>query len=81
MWVAVPSVSTECSSYVNKFCMRKLIKTFFGVGALLLTLPTAWGYSTGGPSIGGDGWQVTIVGNTPVYSFAMAETAKELQTV
>lgn len=28
-----------------------------------------------------DGWQVTIVGNTPVYSFAMAETGKELQTV
>jgi hypothetical protein len=28
-----------------------------------------------------DGWQVTIVGNTPVYSFAMAETAKELQDV
>ena len=28
-----------------------------------------------------DGWQFTIVGNTPVYSFAMAETAKELQTV
>ncbi len=28
-----------------------------------------------------DGWQVTLVGNTPVYSFAMAETAKELQNV
>ena len=28
-----------------------------------------------------DGWQVTIVGNTPVYSFAMAETAKELMSV
>lgn len=28
-----------------------------------------------------DAWQVTIVGNTPVYSFAMAETAKELMQV
>lgn len=28
-----------------------------------------------------DGWQVTIVGNTPVYSFSMAETAKELKQV
>lgn len=28
-----------------------------------------------------DGWQVTIIGNTPIYSFAMAETAKELQQV
>lgn len=28
-----------------------------------------------------DGYRVTIIGNTPVYSFAMAETAKELQQV
>jgi hypothetical protein len=28
-----------------------------------------------------DGWQVTIIGNTSVYSFAMAETAKELMNV
>lgn len=28
-----------------------------------------------------DGWQFTIIGNTPVYSFAMAETAKELKQV
>ena len=26
-----------------------------------------------------DGWQVQLVGNVPVYSFAMAETGKELQ--
>lgn len=28
-----------------------------------------------------DGWQVRFVGNVPVYSFAMAETGKELQQV
>ena len=28
-----------------------------------------------------DGWQVRLVGNVPVYSFAMAETGKELQQV
>lgn len=28
-----------------------------------------------------DSWQFTIIGNTPIYSFAMAETAKELQQV
>ncbi len=82
MWVAVPSVSTECSSYVNKFCMRKLIKTFFGVGALLLTLPTAWGYSTGGPSIGGDGWQVTTIGyNLPGDIMAPKNISEEYRRV
>jgi hypothetical protein len=28
-----------------------------------------------------DGWQIQLVGNVPVYSFAMAETPKELQQV
>lgn len=28
-----------------------------------------------------DGWQVELIGNVPVYSFAMAETGKELQKV
>jgi hypothetical protein len=28
-----------------------------------------------------DGWRVQLIGNVPVYSFAMAETGKELQTV
>jgi hypothetical protein len=28
-----------------------------------------------------DGWMVTLIGNTNVYSFAMAETGKELQSV
>lgn len=28
-----------------------------------------------------DGWQVELIGNVPVYSFAMAETGKELQQV
>lgn len=28
-----------------------------------------------------DGWQIKLVGNVPVYSFAMAETGKELQQV
>ncbi len=28
-----------------------------------------------------DGWQVQLIGNIPVYSFAMAETGKELQGV
>ena len=28
-----------------------------------------------------DGWQVQLIGNIPVYSFAMAETGKELQQV
>ncbi len=28
-----------------------------------------------------DGWRVQLVGNAPVYSFAMAETGKELQQV
>ena len=27
-----------------------------------------------------DGYQVTIIGNTPIYSFTMSETAKELQS-
>ncbi|MDP9112272.1 MAG: hypothetical protein M3O20_01165 [Acidobacteriota bacterium] len=28
-----------------------------------------------------DGWQIQLIGNVPVYSFAMAETGKELQQV
>jgi hypothetical protein len=28
-----------------------------------------------------DGWQVQLIGSVPVYSFAMAETGKELQSV
>lgn len=28
-----------------------------------------------------DGWQVQLIGNVPVYSFALAETGKELQQV
>ena len=28
-----------------------------------------------------DGWRVVLIGNIPVYSFAMAETGKELQQV
>ena len=28
-----------------------------------------------------DGWRVQLIGNIPVYSFAMAETGKELQQV
>jgi hypothetical protein len=28
-----------------------------------------------------DGWQVELIGNVPVYSFAMAETGKELEKV
>lgn len=43
--------------------MRKLIKNFLWVGALLLTLPSAWGFSLSG-LIGnkGDSWQTITIG-------------------
>ena len=28
-----------------------------------------------------DGWQFTIIGNTPIYSFSIAETGKELMSI
>ena len=51
-------------------CMRKLIEYFFRVGALLLTLQSAWGFALSGP-IGnnGDSWQTITIGygwNDPV---------------
>ena len=50
--------------------MRKLIEYFFRVGALLLTLQSAWGFALSGP-IGnnGDSWQTITIGygwNDPV---------------
>ena len=42
--------------------MRKLINKLFWVGALLLTLPSAWGFVPGGPvGNGGDAWQTPAI--------------------
>jgi hypothetical protein len=50
--------------------MRKLIEKFFWIGAFILTLPSAWGFSLSG-NIGNndDAWQVITIGygwNDPV---------------
>lgn len=43
--------------------MRKLIKNFLWAGALLLTLPSAWGFALEGPpGNGGDSWQTITLG-------------------
>lgn len=47
-------------------CMRKLIKNFFWLGALILTVQSAVGFSVPGPvGNAADAWQIALIGYGP----------------
>lgn len=54
---------------------RDLAQNWNTIYSYLITSENTYRLPTGFKS---DGWQITLVGNIPVYSFMMAETAKEL---